>query len=149
MSKKVVINTQFGGFGLSNEAYEWLIAHGVPVQQYYKQPRNPETYLYEENPKNEGQVIYDRTLTPEDEKDEIDRLHEKHGENSILGRYWETWIDDKRDWPLLVQCIEELGERANGRSATLKIVEIPDDVEYTIEEYDGNEHIAEAHKTWS
>jgi len=30
----------------------------------------------------------------------------------------------------------------------LAIVEIPDDVEYTIEEYDGNEHVAEAHRTW-
>jgi hypothetical protein len=30
----------------------------------------------------------------------------------------------------------------------LEIVEIPDDVEYTIEEYDGLEHIAEKHRTW-
>lgn len=56
---------------------------------------------------------------------------------------------ENREDPLLIQAIEELGEEANGRCAKLKIVEIPDDVEYEIEEYDGNEHIAEVHKTWS
>ena len=33
--------------------------------------------------------------------------------------------------------------------AKLKIVEIPDDVEWIIEEYDGKEWIAEDHRRWS
>jgi len=28
------------------------------------------------------------------------------------------------------------------------VLEIPDDVEFTIEDYDGSEHIAETHRTW-
>jgi len=44
--------------------------------------------------------------------------------------------------------VEELGEKANGQCADLKIVEIPDDVEYEIEEYDGVEWVAENHRTW-
>jgi hypothetical protein len=28
-------------------------------------------------------------------------------------------------------------------------VDIPDDVNWYIEEYDGNEHVAERHRTWS
>lgn len=139
---KVVINNQFGGFSLSDEAYEWLIAHGVKVGKYHEEPRNPETGLYDiKPPENEGKVIFDRDLSPDSDISNSMR--------ALTGRYWETWIDYNRDWPLLIQCVEELGDKASGKHATLKIVEIPDDVEYEIEEYDGNEHIAEAHRTWS
>lgn len=50
--------------------------------------------------------------------------------------------------PLLVQVVEELGDAANGWAAKLEVIDIPDGVEYTIEEYDGLEHIAEEHRTW-
>lgn len=56
---------------------------------------------------------------------------------------------DSRNHPLLVRVVEELGAKANGRFAKLKVVEIPDDVEWEIAEYDGNEHVAEKHRTWS
>ena len=42
----------------------------------------------------------------------------------------------------------ELGELANGPNAELKVVEIPDGIDWTIEEYDGVEWIAEVHRTW-
>jgi hypothetical protein len=57
--------------------------------------------------------------------------------------------DLERNNPKLVATVEALGERANGRFADLKVVEIPDDVEYEIEEYDGVEWVAEAHRRWS
>lgn len=53
----------------------------------------------------------------------------------------------KRHDPVLVSIVQELGEAANGSCATLKIVEIPIE-EYLIEECDGNEWIAEPHRTW-
>jgi hypothetical protein len=37
----------------------------------------------------------------------------------------------------------------NGDFAELKVVEIPDDVQWQIEEYDGKEWIAEKHRTWN
>jgi len=50
----------------------------------------------------------------------------------------------------LVSIVEEMGSKnASGNFAQLKIVEIPDDVEWQIEEYDGRERVAEAHRTWS
>jgi hypothetical protein len=55
-----------------------------------------------------------------------------------------------RDDPILIQVVEEFGaEKAAGRHADLKIVEIPDDVKWTIEEYDGMEWVAEVHRTWN
>ena len=97
----------------------------------------------------------------------IDRLKElakKHGDKKLIKlieenkmskrdreinkqKYWGLhWID--RTHPLLIKVIEELKEEANGTFAELKIVEIPDDVEWGIEEYDGIEWISEKHRVW-
>ena len=54
----------------------------------------------------------------------------------------------KRNDPILVEIVEQLGEAADGDYAELRIIEIPDDVQWTIEEYDGAEWIAEKHRTW-
>jgi hypothetical protein len=54
--------------------------------------------------------------------------------------------------PMLVQVVEEMGEGASGMCANLTVVEIPDDVgleNLEISEYDGIEHVAEKHRTWS
>ena len=49
----------------------------------------------------------------------------------------------------LIAVVEELGKEANGRHARLRIIEIPSGVEWYIAEYDGNEHVAETHRTWA
>jgi hypothetical protein len=49
----------------------------------------------------------------------------------------------------LVEVVEVLGEAANGFAANLKIVEIPEDVEWCVEENDGREWVSEKHRTWS
>lgn len=54
-----------------------------------------------------------------------------------------------RDCPRLIAVVQTLGDEASGKYARLKIVAIPDDVEWTIMEYDGTEWVAEAHRTWS
>jgi hypothetical protein len=56
--------------------------------------------------------------------------------------------DVPRDDPFLVQAVEELGKLADGNYAQLKIVEVPDGVNWYIEEYDGSEWVAERHQTW-
>lgn len=56
--------------------------------------------------------------------------------------------DVARDDPQLLQVIEEMGDAANGMCAALSITEIPDGVEWQIEEYDGLEWVAEKHRTW-
>jgi hypothetical protein len=53
-----------------------------------------------------------------------------------------------RDDPILVHLVEELLEDANGSYSELKIVEVPENVEWYVEEYDGMEWVAEKHRTW-
>ncbi len=57
--------------------------------------------------------------------------------------------DLPRDDPYLVKVVKELGSAADGAHAKLKIVEIPGDVSWHIGEYDGNEWVAEDHRSWS
>ena len=56
--------------------------------------------------------------------------------------------DIARDDPFLVEVVQELGDKANGRCAELDVIEIPDGVDYEVQEYDGKEWIAERHRTW-
>jgi hypothetical protein len=92
---KMVINTCYGGFSLSDEAYE----------------------LY------------------------CDLTGQKSGEVML-------W-DIRRDDPMLIKTIEILGEKANDSFSKLKVVDIPDEVEWVLQEVDGAEWIAEKHRTWN
>jgi hypothetical protein len=53
-----------------------------------------------------------------------------------------------RDDPALVTTVRRLGSKADGDYAKLKIVEVPADVDWYIEDYDGKEWVAEKHRTW-
>jgi hypothetical protein len=57
--------------------------------------------------------------------------------------------DIPRDDPYLVKIVKNLGMAANGAHANLKIVEVPGDVKWIVQEYDGAEWVAEEHRTWS
>ena len=56
-------------------------------------------------------------------------------------------VPDRAD-PTLVRVVEEMGSGASGSHSLLKVVEIPDDVKWTIEDYDGVEWVEEVHRTW-
>ena len=56
--------------------------------------------------------------------------------------------DIARDDAALVEVVETLGKAANTRFSDLAVIEIPADVAWQIEEYDGWEWVAEQHRTW-
>ena len=56
------------------------------------------------------------------------------------GNYFHVNYIERND-PALVEVVNELGKKADGYCAKLKIVEIPDDFKWTIEGYDGREWI--------
>lgn len=98
----------------------------------------------------DGQIAYlQRTKT-------VYTLHERDDRHSndrwgphilVNGRHWYD-RDIPRDDPVLVDLVRELGPACWGDHAKLKIVRIPTDVEWHIEEYDGMEWVSEKHRTW-
>lgn len=79
---------------------------------------------------------------------------DRHSQNAygsyiiVNNKIW-TEDDVPRDDPILVKVVEELGDESWGPHAKLKIVEIPTDVKWEIEDYDGREWVAEVHRVWS
>jgi hypothetical protein len=53
-----------------------------------------------------------------------------------------------RDDAHLIAVVELMGTDADNRFSELKIVDVPDDVNWYVEEYDGKEWVAERHRTW-
>mgnify|MGYP000010452304 CR=1 FL=1 len=142
---KIVINNRHGGFGLSREAVvRYAEIKGIPLF-----PEDDTKY------KSLGIVHY--WVVPKEQ-----RIEDKEGADfyalSMQQRadynkaYSEQQLNERdieRNDPVLVQVVKELGSKANGIFSNLKVVEIPDDVEWTIDEYDGLEWIAEKHRTWN
>ena len=70
-----------------------------------------------------------------------------------MGLEWDGYGSDfkpvgKRTDEKLIECIEKLGKKANGMCASLRIVNIPDEIEYEIDNYDGFETVREKHRSW-
>lgn len=121
---KVAINRCHGGFGLSDLAFEKLLERkGIAFE---KEEELEKTWM--------GAAYYKEGMC---------------GTNAGYLSQYEV-CQDRSDSDLIA-VIEELGEEANGSAAEIKIVEIPEDVNgnWYIEEYDGLEHVAERHRTWS
>jgi hypothetical protein len=118
---KVAINTCFGGFGLSEPAFEKLLERkGIAFEKEEGESR----FI--------GPSYYKEGMCGDDE--------------GYLAQY--EFYADRSD-PDLIAVIEEMGVAANSWAADITIVEIPDDVKWYVHEYDGLEHVAEEHRTWS
>jgi len=138
--KKIVVNQVHGGFGLSPLA----------ETMYYKLKGEP-CYFYEIS--KYGNSYDDCEYKRVEMKDaEFHRytLKKDLGENHF-GRIPNDAFyvgDPDRDDPDLIKVVEELGEEANDSYSKLVIVEIPDGVDWEIDEYDGYETIHEKHRSW-
>jgi hypothetical protein len=112
---KIVINSDYGGFSLSDEA----------ILEYGR--RKGLNLVKDENTNWSISIFY---------KDSVAK---------------ENYFDDReipRNDPILVEVVEKLGDAAYGFAANLKTVEIPEDVDWCIEENDGLEWVSEKHRTW-
>ena len=113
---KVVYNACYGGFGLSKEAC-----------QRYWDIKGQQVWI-EQNPEFISLDMFNVWLVPPEER--LEKAYSK-----------QTWYNnyvDRHD-PVLVQVVEELGDKANGMCAELAIDEV--DGPYRIDEYDGFESV--------
>ena len=152
---KIVINTCFGGYSLSSKAVKrlaelqgkacYFFLDGIGDKPFREvDVDNCDSMFWsaftvkDPNVLNKGDKNWG-FLSPK-EKDDYNKLYKS--------LHLDRAPSDRTD-ELLIQVIEELGKEANGICADLKIIEIPDDIEYEITEYDGLEKVEEIHKSWS
>ena len=130
--RKVVLNTCYGGFSLSDKAKMALYKRKHPEFNgdffYYVLG---DDLNYHKLPKKDGRI--DLILT-KDLGDTINLMHTVIDCN-LLDEY-----NDRHDKDL-VAIVEELGKESYGPYSRLEIVEINDDDRYIIDEYDGWESI--------
>jgi hypothetical protein len=137
---KIVINKCFGGFGLSRKATErYAELKGFKLYPWYDEIA---LKVYGPERVRESSFIHYCTV-PVDVDEHGVLAKDKYPKTG----YWSD-SDIERTDPVLVQVVEEMGDAANGECARLRIIEIPDGIEYVIDEYDGQESVHEKHQSW-
>ena len=120
---KVAINVCFGGFSVSREVVDKLRAKGFDIRvvgEYYRDGSGPIKKWGDDESYHLGN----------DDFRIIDEDYNKY-----------------RSHPALIKAIEESSE-PSARFSEIRIVEIPDDADWEIDEYDGNETIREKSRSW-
>lgn len=129
---KIAINVSYGGFRLSNEC----------IMRYFELQNKPvwfqNDYVFLVPP---CEHIYNKRYN--DNIQNIDTSFEKKWREQS---FFPKEID--RSDPFLIKAIQELGLKASGWGSYIKIVDIPDDVDWMICESEGKEWVAEKHRIW-
>lgn len=139
---KVILNKCFGGFGISLEGYK-----------LYCQKKNLPCIFYRFDSVKDKNNIFKKVSTPN---------YMSYCFTYDFGETFESTVgvDDSqfekmlyldssyREDATLIEVVEELGEKANGRFANLVVVDIPDGLNYVIDDYDGVETLHERVKEW-
>ncbi len=128
---KVVYNACYGGFNLSREACKryWELQG---QQVWIEDGDFMDTFTVWLVPPEERVVQKEWRSMTQEERIDFNQRYSK-----------QTWYDRNvsRHDPILVQVVEELGDKANGMCAKLAIDEVSGP--YRIDEYDGYESVIE------
>jgi hypothetical protein len=153
---KIVINSCYGGFSLSALAVKRMAELNGKECYFFKfelSSRSPLVYKpisINETGKSMMWVAFSVKNPLEFlPKNEIGKDGTYKDFNAAYDKIKLDNSPDDRSNPILVKTVEELGESANGLCAGLKVIEIPDGIEWEIDEYDGMESVHEKHQSWS
>lgn len=132
---EIVINACYGVFRLSNKAVERYYELKCKPVYFYTRDNNSKFFI-----KTDSNSAFAHAYS----EDFGDRVPD-----DCINKYCiDITGDIDRTDPVLIKVIKELRDEATGYGASLRIVEIPDDVNWIIEEHDGMEHVSEVHRTW-
>lgn len=134
---KIVYNACYGGFSLSDEAIERYAA--IKGLTLYPEPLGIgafKTYWTISSEDRAGRYL-------QGDERHAASLEERASSNKFCSDNQLYDRDIPRNDPALVQVVEELGDRANGAHARLRITDVAAGGRYRIEEYDGYETVVE------
>jgi len=146
---KIVINRKYGGFSISSIALLELIRMNSKVVTKI----SAKEYHGGNNPRFKDR--WKESL--EDAKSKLEEFHDGFSKDSFMSDtlfkddtyyYIENHDNKLRSHPDLIKVVEQLKDQANGSCAQLKIVDIPNNTDYYIDEYDGMESVHEQHESW-
>lgn len=135
---KVILNKCYGGFGLSPVA-AMMYAKKKGVTLYPYNYYGPNHFKFIKNISDCDRVDFFFT------KYYGDTVHRNCIDWTAM---WYPGKNEMREDLDLIQIVEELGEKADGWCSRLKVVEIPDSLDYIIDDYDGIETLHENVQTW-
>lgn len=145
---KVVINDCYGGFGLSYEALYRLIQMNSKVikKMSIEEFTNGRLKTFKDIVKEDKWLKY---------REYKDGFYVDDFGSAMYKDDYVYFLDDDRkvrskvrSHPDLIKIVEEMGDKASDKLSKLRIIEIPDDVKWEIEEYDGMEWVSEKHRIW-
>lgn len=151
--KELLINRCFGGYTLSNEVLIELTKRkhkDFEKLYFYCEDYSNQRYVKIKDFKykngklvNSGYFLDSLYLSYHDQGDIV-----KYNDFKYDKLIWsDNWSRDDED---LIKLFKEWGsERCSGDCSKLKLVEIPNDIEYYIDVYDGLESIHERHRSWN
>ena len=147
---KIILNKDYGGFGLSYAAYKlYAKKKGINLFVYeraaIKDGYDGFTYKKVDKPSNDFSAYY----TNKDFGDVV-ILDDVKVSKDFYETYSLNLNRDMRADPTLIEVVEELGSAADGWAAKLVIVEVPDEVaaDYEIDDYDGFETLHQKVQVW-
>lgn len=154
---KIVINKCFGGFSLSPLATAEIAKRkGRECFFFTQQPGQSDVYIpatIKEASKAFMFFAFDipnpNRVIGSSKEFGLWPMEKRKAHNALYAKHQVCCRDIPRDDKDLIAVVEKLGDKANGCCAKLGLVNIPDGVEFTIEEYDGLEHVAEKHRAWN
>jgi hypothetical protein len=131
--RKVVINIDYGGFSLSHKAVmRYSELSGIPLYPYLYGTRDDILKPFQEDT---SEMVHHMMVC---------YLPEQVPEGTKWQDVYKKAFDDraiKRSDPYLVQVVEELGDKANGKCAELEVVELEEGAVWQIKEHAGQEEL--------
>jgi len=150
---KIVINSDFGGFGVSTDVLKKLVLKNAKCiksftpKHYYG--GDSDNYLraseWEQKWNEDFEEFFD--IGDGFKANKMESNVYKDGMLYSLKDISDIEVRTDSD---LIEIIEQVGAKnASASLAALKVVEIPDGIEFKIDDYDGCETIHEVHRSWS